>query len=321
MELNNRQPSALKDFYKEAASMEKMTTWQKFHAHIYSKWLYLYISIGTGEHRLCKIGRPITFLIDLFKSGSTRPSPSNKKEEITFADTYHGKVLTTKSARQLVTLNKKIDLRNLEQVIPYKRAKDIILKNPESIVALECPCRAARKNPCTPVDVCLIVGEPFASIVREYHPTKSRRISGTEAGNILEEEHKRGHVHHAFFKDVMLDRFYAICNCCKCCCGAMQAFRNGTPMLCSSGYICKVDQEQCIGCGICAKTCQFEALKIEKKIITIDNDKCMGCGACMSSCKPQALTLKRDSSKAEPLEIHRLLEEVLEKTKEMEESL
>lgn len=320
MSPSNRQHSALEVFYKEAATMEKMTPWQKIHAYIYSKWLYLYISIGTGEHILCKACRPIAYIIALFKSDTT-PTTSTKKETLTFADTYHGKVLTTKSARQLVTLNKKIDLRNLEQVIPYKRAKDIIVRNPESIVALECPCRAARKTPCTPIDVCLIVGEPFASVVREHHPKKSRRISGAEAENILEEEHKRGHVHHAFFKDAMLDRFYAICNCCKCCCGAMQAFRNGTPMLSSSGYICEVNSQQCIGCGLCAKTCQFEALQINNKIVTIDNEKCMGCGACISSCKPLALTLTRDSTKAEPLEIHRLLEEVLEKSKEREKTL
>ena len=35
----------------------------------------------------------------------------------------------------------------------------------------------------------------------------------------------------------MLGRFYAICNCCKCCCGAMQAHLNGVPMLASSGYV------------------------------------------------------------------------------------
>ncbi|HEU68467.1 MAG TPA: hypothetical protein ENN53_04535 [Candidatus Acetothermia bacterium] len=30
---------------------------------------------------------------------------------------------------------------------------------------LECPCRAARESPCLPLDVCLVIGEPFASCV------------------------------------------------------------------------------------------------------------------------------------------------------------
>ena len=33
-----------------------------------------------------------------------------------------------------------------------------------------------------------------------------------------------------YYKDAMLGRFYAICNCCSCCCGAMQAHQHGTPM-------------------------------------------------------------------------------------------
>jgi hypothetical protein len=28
-----------------------------------------------------------------------------------------------------------------------------------------------------------------------------------------------------YYKDAMLGRFYAICNCCACCCGAMQAWQ------------------------------------------------------------------------------------------------
>jgi hypothetical protein len=38
-----------------------------------------------------------------------------------------------------------------------------------------------------------------------------------EALDLLRAEHERGHLHSAWFKDVMLNRFYAICNCCKCC--------------------------------------------------------------------------------------------------------
>ncbi len=60
----------------------------------------------------------------------------------------------------------------------------------------------------------------------------------------------------------MLDRFYAICNCCECCCGAMQAQRNGTPMLASSGYVSQVDTDLCMGCGDCIPYCQFHALEV-----------------------------------------------------------
>ncbi len=87
-----------------------------------------------------------------------------------------------------MSLNLSIDLGDLEQVIPYSLARDIVLKNPKHIVALECPCRAFRANPCLPLDVCLIIGEPFASFIIEHHPKCSRWLTRQEAEEILEVE-------------------------------------------------------------------------------------------------------------------------------------
>jgi ferredoxin len=220
-----------------------------------------------------------------------------------FADTYHGKVVPLEKATQLVTVDEEIRLTDLEHVIPYARARDIVLKNPDHIVVLDCPCRAARSNPCEPLDVCLIVGEPFAGFVAEHHPHRSRWVRPEEAVEILRAEDERGHVHHAFFKDAMLERFYAICNCCACCCGAMQAHRTGVPMLAPSGYVCRADVALCVACGICIDTCQFGALSLSGGAIAVDSDACMGCGVCVSHCAQEALSLVRDVTKGEPLDI------------------
>ena len=200
-------------------------------------------------------------------------------------------------------INEEIKIHDLEQVIPYQRARSLILHNPDHIVVLDCPCRSARPSPCLPMDVCLIVGEPFASFVLEHHPQRSRPITRDEAIAILKAEDERGHVHHAFFKDAMLDRFYAICNCCDCCCGALQAHRSGTPMLASSGYISRVDPDFCIGCGDCVLYCQFHALEILGDQNHVLYEKCMGCGVCTSKCEQGALSLVRDEAKGLPLEI------------------
>jgi len=197
--------------------------------------------------------------------------------------------------------------QDLEQVIPYKRARSIILENPKHIAVMDCPCRKIRPNPCKPLDVCLVIGELFTQFILEHHPSNSRKITQTEAVEILEAEHKRGHVHHAFFKSDLFDRFYAICNCCSCCCGAIQAWRNGTPMLASSGYISRVDQEKCTTCGICVVFCQFKALKKENNTIVIDEKRCLGCGVCVAKCKQKARWLDRDPSRGEPLEINKLV--------------
>lgn len=44
---------------------------------------------------------------------------------------------------------------------------------------------------------------------------------------------------------------------------------------------CKVG---CVGCGICAKTCEFGAVSVEGNLARIDYDKCTRCGACAAKC-------------------------------------
>jgi len=284
---------------EEARRTPGFSLFDWIHGYVYARWLYLYISTGIGEHLLARVFRPLVgWLARLF------PADSNR---ITFADTYHGKVVPLDAATQLVTVNEDIRITDLEKIVPYARARDIVLKNPDHIVVMDCACRAARPNPCLPLDVCLVIGEPFASFVVEHHPDRSRRITPDEAVEILRAEDERGHVHHAFFKDAMLGRFYAICNCCSCCCGAMQAHRNGTPMLASSGYTARVDAGLCIGCGVCADACQFDALSLGDGIVVIDDAACMGCGICVSQCAQGALSLLRDPSRGEPLEMRELI--------------
>ncbi len=309
-------PSSL-EFFHEGRRTLGFSLFDWLHGYVYARWPYLYIGIGTGEHRLARVIKPLFGLFSrLFprrakpihgRAATTGALNDNKPPRATFADTYHGKVVPLKSAIQLVSVNEDIRLTNLEKIVPYIKARDIIMKNPAHILALECPCRTARQSPCLPLDVCLIIGDPFASFVEEHHPGRSRRITAEEAVEILHAEDERGHVHHAFFKDAMLGRFYAICNCCACCCGAMQAQRHGTPMLASSGYLNHVDQSLCIACGDCVESCQFGALTLAAHSVSVDEQTCMGCGICVSHCEQGALSLERELVKGEPLEIFALI--------------
>jgi ferredoxin len=291
-------------FFEESWRLPEHSLFDRLHGYVYARWPYLYIGIGTGEHPLARIVRPIAgWLLNAFggRSGEDRLD-----SDAAFADSYHGKAVPLEQAAQLVTVGEDIRLTNLEQVIPYQRARDIVLKNPDHIVALDCPCRVSREEPCEPLDVCLIVGEPFAGFVAAHHPQRARWIEPLEAVDILRAEDERGHVHHAFFKDAMLERFYAICNCCSCCCGAMQAHRTGVPMLAPSGYVSQIDDELCVGCAACVEACPFEALSLREGVAVVDDEACMGCGICVASCTQGALALVRDASKGEPLDIRAL---------------
>ncbi len=269
------------------------------------RWPYFYISMGKGDHPWSKIFAPLINWLGMLITIKSGNEDKNGKQP-GFAEGYHGKVVPLEAARQLVRVEEDIRLENLEQVIPFAMARAIILNNPDHIAVLDCPCRKDKPDPCLPLDVCLIVGEPFASFVIEHHPKVSRWLSQQEAEQILREEDERGHVHHAFFKDAVLGRFYAICNCCECCCGAMKAHQNGIPMLISSGYVCQVDEGLCAACGTCETICQFKAIQVDEHAY-IDHTKCMGCGVCVNQCTHSALKLLRDEKLPQPLEIKKLM--------------
>ena len=45
----------------------------------------------------------------------------------------------------------------------------------------------------------------------------------------------------------------------------------------------------CIGCGLCEKTCKFDAIHVENNIAHIDQSKCKGCGACAAKCPKKVI--------------------------------
>lgn len=59
----------------------------------------------------------------------------------------------------------------------------------------------------------------------------------------------------------------------------------------------KIVKDSCFGCGMCAKQCPADAIKVtdytapgkKKPAYEIDPDKCIKCGACMSTCKFKAI--------------------------------
>jgi ferredoxin len=291
-------------FMEEARKVPGFSLLDLLHGYVYLRWPYPYIALINGEHPLIQTIKPILkFTRRIFPAWDGRQKPGRNA-----TDGYHGKVITNESARQLVSVKEDIELKNLEHVIPYPHARDIILMDPDHIVAVECPCRASRENPCLPLDVCLVVGEPFAGFAVAHRPEHSRWISAGEACEILDREHARGRVHHAFFRDVTLDRFFVICNCCTCCCTGMQLYRNGSRALASSGYIGSVAPQDCIGCGDCVEGCPFRAMVLSEGVAQVRRETCMGCGLCVTTCSNGAVSLRRDLTKCAPLEIYALLE-------------
>lgn len=291
-----------RNFWKAARSRPGGSFWEAVHGLFYMEWPELYISVGLGRHPLSRILRTPAWNI------GKALGLWGEDVGMGFADTYHGKVMPLPEMTRLLRVGRPLRLEVPEKVLPYHMARDIILDNPDDLVLLRCPCRATVEKPCEPLEVCIIVGRPFAEFLLEHHPDKTRRITVDEAVEVVRAEQKRGHVSHAFFKEAVLGRYYAICNCCACCCGAMEAHRRGTPMLASSGYVAVWNTDACVGCGTCAKLCPFSAITMsgpeeEGARQVIDVERCMGCGICALHCAKEALRLERDPSKPAPLEL------------------
>ena len=57
-----------------------------------------------------------------------------------------------------------------------------------------------------------------------------------------------------------------------------------------------VNQDKCIGCGICQKQCAHSAITIEDRKASIDHNKCVGCGRCIGACPKDATRPAEDES-------------------------
>lgn len=264
-----------------AGGLRNQLNLNMLHFYVYGRWTNQYLNV-------------------LINRISPRLGERGKKW---LRDHYHGKILTNEQAKNIITINNDIPLRDLEQIIPYPIARKLLLNGSPDVAAYECGCRHARTNPCQPTQVCMIVGQPFVDFIVEHNPQTSRRLTQSEAVKLLQEEHERGHLHSAWFKDACLDRFYVICNCCKCCCGGIEAMvKYGNPMVASSGYVALVDATQCMNCGTCVEVCPFGAFSIDE-VSEVAWEKCMGCGVCVAKCPNNSLTLLRDERKGLPLDV------------------
>jgi ferredoxin len=54
----------------------------------------------------------------------------------------------------------------------------------------------------------------------------------------------------------------------------------------------KLDEEKCIGCGMCEEVCPHTVFKVDNpKARFADRDACIECGACAANCPVEAITV------------------------------
>ena len=98
-----------------------------------------------------------------------------------------------------------------------------------------------------------------------------------------------------------MDQLLEICFCCPCCCITMELARNATSAerhrFHPAGWTAVADRTRCIGCKKCVTGphgCPVEAISFdgEGKVV-IDQELCMGCGICRSRCDLDVLKIRQ----------------------------
>jgi len=236
---------------------------------------------------------------------------------------YHGKIILLSDARKIVRLDKDVAVPDdvAKSVIPYDMAYQIIFRNPDSIVAVECACRNARKHDCQPANKCLMIGEPFSSFMLE-HNRKANPIKLTrdEALDLLALCKEKGYVTNAYCKDGAGNQMYAICNCCPECCVSISAHKLFGSLhikessLAHSGYGVSINARKCGSRKrwdnvACIPICPFGAISMKEDGSgpVVDPKLCMGCGTCAEACPEHAIEMIASTERGVPLNIHELV--------------
>lgn len=185
-------------------------------------------------------------------------------------------------------------------ILDYERATHIV-EEAEYIGLGLCYCRHKMfhaGHPCeinAPWDVCLTFDNVARSLAQ--HGDYARLISKAEALDALERSYASNLVQ---IGENVREHPAFICNCCGCCCEALQAARHFSPMqpVATTNYIPEISLENCVGCGKCAKVCPVLAISMEegengKKKAAVNREICLGCGVCARNCAVKAIELKR----------------------------
>ena len=187
-------------------------------------------------------------------------------------------------------------------ILDYERATHII-EDADFIGVGTCFCRHKNYHlgiPCklnAPMETCLTFGNVARSLAE--HGGYTRRIDKSEALEILEMSYGYNLVQMG---ENVRERPAFMCNCCGCCCEALEAVRRFAPMqpIATTNYLPKINPDECVSCGKCEKVCPILAISMQEREASVDKKKpvidetiCLGCGVCARNCPKKAITLQR----------------------------
>jgi electron transport complex protein RnfB len=184
-------------------------------------------------------------------------------------------------------------------IAPFETAAGIV-EQASAWAVTECICRkqtALVGRPCPhPLEACMIM----SSTPGAFHGRGGvRELTKQGALDLLRSVAEAGLVHSV--SNTREGNWY-ICNCCTCSCGILRGMAEGglAGVMANSGFMCRVEESACGGCGACAERCPFGAITVDG-VARVDAIRCAGCGVCTVECPNDALTLVRRGEGEIPL--------------------
>ena len=130
----------------------------------------------------------------------------------------------------------------------------------------------------------------------------SKEISKGQALDLIAETRDAGLVHMVDNIQNNPMYLCNCCGCCCEVLQGFKKFSQAEPVF-SSNFVAQIDRNACNGCAKCAKSCPAEVIDVVKeehlvkgkkvkKLSRVDEENCIGCGVCHAACEFGALTMK-----------------------------
>ena len=235
----------------------------------------------------------VPFVVGMFEFQVKHLTPELYADTARYFREAYGLAYLSTSRPQMRVIPIEQSVSDIPHIATYDEIRQIIDEADGKIGVAECICRKGKDllgAPCAKTErreVCLGFRDYFDTYKREGW---FREISKQEALEILAESEKEGLVLQATNEKYP----QAVCACCGCCCGILNTLKNvpNRADFVAANYRARVDDDKCVGCGLCVDRCHMAAISIADKKAVIDPKRCIGCGACVSACSTGALFME-----------------------------
>lgn len=208
----------------------------------------------------------------------TRPVKPGEKEKVEehYRKFLHHQVVTTEEVMQVLEISS-------TETEGHERA----------VVRLPCICRYAalgkeKKLHCFGI----AFTDEYTKRFPNYLGGKHEYMTPDEASEIMKKMAEDESVVHTV-SALGVPYIGMICNCDMDVCrpyihrmrlGISEPFHKGH-------YVTVVNEQKCVGCGICEEVCAFGAIMVDpvSNVARVNSDECYGCGVCSKRCPEHAL--------------------------------